>query len=143
MTSVIRAYLRKRKSGKYQARFYCADRNPKQKSFALGTSDATVARQKLAELERMIGREEWDPWADPLPEAGLFVSEAVERFLAAKSEKTRAATVRAYRGTLEAFAGAPADPSKKKEARVGFLPAAHCLSTSRSGSARRFTAGRI
>lgn len=78
-------------------------RHPKEKVFALGTSDPTVARQALAEYERQIRFGEWDPWTDPLPETGLFVSEAVERFLAAKERHVRASTVRAYKLTLEAF----------------------------------------
>lgn len=106
MNSPIRAYLRKRKGGKFQARFYCAGRIPKEKVFAFGTSDPTVARQILSDLERQIQFGEWDPWTDPMPEAGLFASEAVARFLTAKKQAVRATTVRAYKGTLEAFAKA-------------------------------------
>lgn len=103
MNAPIRAYLQKRKSGQYQARFYCKDRSPKQKYFALGTSDPSAARQTLGEWERDVRDGEWDPWTEDAPEAGLLVSEAVERFLAAKKRETRATTARAYKSTLEAF----------------------------------------
>ena len=81
-----KVYLRNRKSG-YTAIFYDPDRSPKQKYVTLRTKDKTVARRKLANLERQYSLGAFDPWKDAAPHEGVHLSEAIERYLKARNDR--------------------------------------------------------
>ena len=93
-----KVYLRIRNSG-CTAIFYDPDRSPKQKYVTLRTKDKTVARRKLADLERRYSLGTYDPWQDAAPQDGVLLSEAIERYLKARSDR-RPKTLRADASTL-------------------------------------------
>lgn len=96
--------LRKKK-GHYYARFYDPQRQPKQKEFSLRTKTKSVARQKLAQLERDHAMGLFDPWTDPVPEEGVVVLQAVRRFIKSRERKNlRPKTIEVYSETLNRFA---------------------------------------
>ena len=98
----------RKKSGKkvlsgYAGVFYDPDRYPHEKYVTLRTKDKRVARNKLVELEGAYSRGEFDPWEDSAPQEGVLLSEAIEQYLKARSNR-RPKTLRADRSTLGLFA---------------------------------------
>lgn len=98
----VKTYLRERSSG-YTAIFYDPDRQPQQKYVTLRTSDKRIARRRITEMEKKMSQGEYDPWQDNAPEEGVLVTEAIERYLKARSDR-RPKTLRADRSTLTLFA---------------------------------------
>ena len=104
MTSLrAKVYLRKRKSG-YTAIFYDPDRSPQQKYVTLRTGDKDIARRKVTDLEHRYTLGTFDPWKDAAPREGVLFTEAIERYLKARSDR-RPKTLRADASTLNLFAG--------------------------------------
>ena len=111
MTSLrAKVYLRKRKSG-YTAIFYDPDRSPQQKYVTLRTKDKDIARRKMTDLEHRYTLSTFDPWKDAAPQEGVLFTEAIERYLKARSDR-RPKTLRADASTLNLFANS---------LRAGFL----------------------
>jgi site-specific recombinase XerD len=97
------ASLRK-KSGHYYARFYDANRSPKQKEKALRTTRKSVARKRLVKWERAYEEGEFDPWRGGWLIENDTVPDAVERFLNDKErDGLRPNTLSSYRYKLEVF----------------------------------------
>lgn len=87
----------------YAAVFYDPDRYPREKYVTLRTKDKRVARNKLVALEGAYARGEFDPWDDTAPQEGVLLTEAIERYIDARSNR-RPKTLRADRSTLGLFA---------------------------------------
>lgn len=89
------AHLRARyrqKNGKkilsgYAVEFYDPDRYPTRKYVTLRTKDRRVAQRRLVELEKKFSLRTWDPWLDSTPREDIFLAEAVERYLKARSDR--------------------------------------------------------
>jgi len=97
------ASLRK-KSGHYYARFYDANRSPKQKELALKTTRKSVARKRLVKWEEAYEEGDFDPWRGGWLIENETVPDAVERFLDAKRRAgLQESTVEAYGYKLNAF----------------------------------------
>lgn len=104
MTSLrAKVYLRQRKSG-YTAIFYDPDRSPQQKYVTLRTKDKAMARRKLTDLEHRYALGTFDPWKDAAPREGVLLTEAIEGYLKARSDR-RPKTLRADASMLNLFAG--------------------------------------
>lgn len=87
----------------YVAVFYDPTRAPARKSVTLRTKE-TVARRRLAELERKESLGLFDPWGDTAPEAGVTVGEAKERYLRSQDRAGRSPnTVATARRLLSLF----------------------------------------
>lgn len=99
------------RNGRYYAEFYDANRTPKSKRYALGTSRKDVARRKLAQWERDFELGRLDPWLDDprtydLEQVEhLSIASAQEQFLQKKKADGRTRnTLRAYREVVGLFA---------------------------------------
>jgi len=86
----------------YAAEFYDPSRHPARKYVSLRTKDKSEAMQKLTQLGREYAMKLFDPWADAVPEDGLFFSTAIDRFLKSRQKADcRPKTIQVYRETLE------------------------------------------
>lgn len=88
--------------GSFFAVFFDPDRRPRQKRVNLRTTDQKAAELAAVALERerMAGLR--DPWNDPMPEDGVLLQTAIDRFIKSRSDR-REKTLRADRSTLELF----------------------------------------
>lgn len=106
------ANLRKRyryRNGKkeflgYAAVFYDPLRHPKEKYVTLRTKDERVANRRLVKYEKQESLGTFDPWVDPVPREGVYVSEAVKKYVRLRRDKLRPKTVQADESTLNLFA---------------------------------------
>lgn len=103
----LRARYRKNSKGKktligYYAEAYDPGRTPSRKYVALGTKDKTGAANRLAAMDAAVSRGEYDPWRDQLPEEGVTLREAIERYTTDREK--RETSVRNDRSVLGALA---------------------------------------
>jgi len=96
------AWLRKI-NGRYYAYFKNENRDPTEKSWALGCKEQRAARRKLTKLEKGFHRDEFDPWADGWKRERATLTEAIERFLDEKGDSIRQSTLDQYETKLKAW----------------------------------------
>jgi len=99
------ASMRKKgKSGHYYARFYDASRSPQLKEIALRTTRKSVARKRLVQWEEAFENGDFDPWKGGWLIDNDTVSNAIDRFLAAKrGDGLRPNTLSSYHHKLKIF----------------------------------------
>ena len=85
----------------YYVEAYDPTRKPARKWIPLGTKDKTGAMTRLAAIDAAIGRGEFDPWTDRLPEEGVTFDTAAERYLEARAK--RSSSVRNDKSILDAL----------------------------------------
>lgn len=89
--------------GNYAFRAYDPERTPKRKHRTLRTKNKRVAQRLLGKLEQAYSRGEYDPWHDPVPEKGVSLTDALERYVEARSNRA-SSTLRADRSVVESLA---------------------------------------
>jgi integrase len=95
------ASLRK-KSGHYYARFYDANRSPKQKELALKSTRKSNARKKLVKWEKGYEEGEFDPWKGGWLTEHKRLSNAADAFIEAKEDAgLRPNTIEVYKYVLK------------------------------------------
>ena len=88
------------KSGRAYIRFYHPEKRPKQKDFALHTSDKAAAQQLFQQRRFEYLHGLLDPWAQKRRD-GVTLDEAVRHYL--KSQQVRPSTLKCKRVRLEPF----------------------------------------